>query len=102
MVNNAFDRLAFAALAAIALITCGHRLLIWCSAASSTRLRFPWLLVGTLAGFLVGLTFMPAEARIGLPIHYAALPVGGAIAGAVMGAIREARVRRRLETSDRE
>jgi uncharacterized membrane protein YeaQ/YmgE (transglycosylase-associated protein family) len=93
------DTWAFIAMIAIVAIVAAHRLV---SIASKRRLRFPWIIVGTLTGFLVGLFFMPAEARIGIPIHYAARPVGGAIAGAVIGAILEARHRNHPKISNRE
>jgi hypothetical protein len=95
------DTWAFTAIIAIVLIVAIHRLLILSGALSRGRPRFPWLVVGTLTGFLVGLFFMPAAARIGIPFHYAARPVGGAIAGAVIGAILEARHRNHPKISNR-
>jgi uncharacterized membrane protein YeaQ/YmgE (transglycosylase-associated protein family) len=95
------DELAFYAVAGILLIVAVRRILIWSGIADKDRLKFPWLIIGMLVGFLVALFFTPAYATAGIPIDYAARVVGGTIAGAVAGAIIEAR-RRAQKVSNRE
>ncbi len=85
------DTLAFYVFAAILLIVAFHRILIWSGAANESRLKFPWLIIGALTGFLVGVFFTPAQAMAGVPMRYAARVIGGAIAGVLIGAIIEAR-----------
>jgi presenilin-like A22 family membrane protease len=62
--------------------------ILWCM-----RVQLPWLIIGAVVGMGVGYFFMPHEARIGLPLSYAACPVVGAIAGVVIAAILESTVR---------
>jgi hypothetical protein len=55
------------------------------------------MIAGTAIGTMVGFALMPAEARIGLPLRYAAIPITGAIIGAAAGGVIDAAIRRRLD-----
>jgi hypothetical protein len=70
------------ALGSLILVMVAHR---------SGLMGLPWLLTGMLAGLIVGILVIPAEARVGLPLNYAVRPIIGAAAGAVIGAIVERR-----------